>query len=1279
MTDLSNRLQSSKGLASRPFPTKPNNTNGESPVPTRDTKSSSANFDDIVESSSASCIISSSVNSGNKRQFSRQAVSQPPASNPNGNRVALPPSFNTSSPRSMNSANCLSAKSDGNHASLPARSVRSASQPGGLHKPSAESSKLPRTPPPVQKTASEDVKLTTPSRTDAHHRRYSTKPTSFPTSSLGKCDKAQGSLHTEAVRPSFGCLGSLSQPTRHARALSENHQTPREYPPPDAVESSFGCFKHPLKLGILQKTRLQTAKATPTKLAHRSKPYGLKTFAEGANPVLDIVAVHGLNGNREKTWAAGDVCWLRDFLPLEIPKARILSWGYDANTHGTLEISNDSLYYHAKNLISDLCLMRDLTKTQKRPILFIAHSLGGIVVKSALIYSDAARKGNLEKHQQIKLSTYGIFFMGTPHQGGNGVRLGRLVLNIASVFVKTDDRILKHLKHNSEWLQQLQDQYNSISRDFVTKFAYETLRTQTVLRKSIMIVPRFSAVIAGAADAESVAINADHINMVKFASREDDGYKKISGHLQLLAQEAPHAVGARWAKQIRIENAMSTAEDSEWEQRLTKMPDSANRTLASLRPEVINTRYMRISDAYTGTFEWIFKEEVTPFKTWLEYSNGVFWISGKAGSGKSTLMKYLCSHPETHDILRKWGGGDVVVASFFFWNTGVKMEKTQQGLLQSLLYQVLRRCPELIKDILPQQRIGDPLFRDLPTLWKRQELLTALKSALTHEGMRRKFCFFIDGLDEHSEDHYDLIQALKTLMWIPSLKLCVSSRPWNVFKKAYGASPERMIRLQDLTLADIAVYVKGALENDDRFLALTQEEAALRLLVKEITHRAEGVFLWVHLVTKSLLRGLTEHDDMLMLQKRLNEFPTDLEAYFQHMLDTTETVYKACTARALLLALYTHNNSLPMHVVLPVIALSYLPWELEDPNFALKTPLNPIPLNERRLRQKKSELCVNAWCRDLLEIHQSEDFPTKLVTFAHRTVKDFLDTPDMQASLFKSAGPSFRPWESLCRLNFAWLKCLDITDGDLEAVRFIFQIEAVTHLMERYEERSPIKILHQLSDAHFQALLLLTLGSRCMGVEFREPLSAATLCLGLGIYHELELFVRHELKELKEHNKFHDAQEKAFLLYCGLDPISKGHEGIFSDRANGVLSIALNLGANPNIAIFRSRSQFFSPWRKFLQDISDMPYHILKCQKHRIDDFTNILLVLLQQGADPEAIIEAHYTKNNFFRYPFADEVEDAEAEQEVRENMTARECIRWLLLQLNLTHRFPEIEKLIK
>jgi hypothetical protein len=69
-----------------------------------------------------------------------------------------------------------------------------------------------------------------------------------------------------------------------------------------------------------------------------------------------------LNGHRDKTWtAANDIHWLRDLLSTDIPNARVLCWGYDANTHGD-RVSCQYLYNHATTLVEELNLERTLTK-----------------------------------------------------------------------------------------------------------------------------------------------------------------------------------------------------------------------------------------------------------------------------------------------------------------------------------------------------------------------------------------------------------------------------------------------------------------------------------------------------------------------------------------------------------------------------------------------------------------------------------------------------------------------------------------------------------------------------------------------------------------------------------------------------------------------------------------------------------------------------------------------------------------------------------------------------
>lgn len=73
---------------------------------------------------------------------------------------------------------------------------------------------------------------------------------------------------------------------------------------------------------------------------------------------------------------------------------------------------------------------------------------------------------------------------------------------------------------------------------------------------SRQVVPRASAVVPGAADSEPVAIHADHVNMVKFESKADGGYKTVSGHLWVMAGRAGDVVGQRWDTEGRVDAGM---------------------------------------------------------------------------------------------------------------------------------------------------------------------------------------------------------------------------------------------------------------------------------------------------------------------------------------------------------------------------------------------------------------------------------------------------------------------------------------------------------------------------------------------------------------------------------------------------------------------------------------------------------------------------------------------------------------------------------------------------
>lgn len=105
-----------------------------------------------------------------------------------------------------------------------------------------------------------------------------------------------------------------------------------------------------------------------------------------------------------------------------------------------------------------------------------------------------------------------------------------------------------------------------------------------------------------------------------------------------------------------------------------------------------------------------------------------------------------------------------------------------------------------------------------------------------------------------------MIGILKRFSTASNIKLCLSSRPWEVFKDAFDADTDQRLYLQDLARSDIQAYVHCRLEENNHFVQAKAEDGRYEDLVLEIVDKAKGVFLWVFLVVRSLLDGLTYAD-----------------------------------------------------------------------------------------------------------------------------------------------------------------------------------------------------------------------------------------------------------------------------------------------------------------------------------------------------------------------------------------------------------------------------------
>ncbi|OCK77505.1 hypothetical protein K432DRAFT_304066, partial [Lepidopterella palustris CBS 459.81] len=128
-----------------------------------------------------------------------------------------------------------------------------------------------------------------------------------------------------------------------------------------------------------------------------------------------IVFIHGIQGSYEQTWGSPSFSW-PDELPREFPNARILAWNYEFILRNDFSNSITSL---AEMLIQDLINARDQYAAYQRPIIFIAYSMGGLIVKTALKMSEHAPPSIRPDVSSIIQLTRGICFFGTPQAGPN--------------------------------------------------------------------------------------------------------------------------------------------------------------------------------------------------------------------------------------------------------------------------------------------------------------------------------------------------------------------------------------------------------------------------------------------------------------------------------------------------------------------------------------------------------------------------------------------------------------------------------------------------------------------------------------------------------------------------------------------------------------------------------------------------------------------------------------------------------------------------------------------
>ncbi|KAL2044714.1 hypothetical protein N7G274_002488 [Stereocaulon virgatum] len=738
---------------------------------------------------------------------------------------------------------------------------------------------------------------------------------------------------------------------------------------------------------------------------------------EGSHEV-DIVLVHGLFGHPKNTWTydlprgwlggrssntpyttdmndeseerahkkprtshketSREVFWPQDLLPQTFPQARILAWGYDVQVEELLSSSSQaSIFHHAETLLSDLVARRNSVSDKEKPIIFIAHSLGGIVVKDALSLS------NNEKTfiSEILPATTGVVFMGTPHHGSKIASLGKIAFELSKVFLqKPNLKILRGIEVNSEVLER-------ISRSFSQVLAAGQLKVHSFREeldtKGVRIVEDFSSTI-GYLNETRGSLHANHRDMAKFSSAADVKFQRVVSVLRRWIQE-----GNKLQSTADTAPNLSPATPS--------LPNSLvleqryHECLESLNSAEARNRVQAVEVAYVETYNWLFDRKLG-LCDWLEgrTPNSIFWIQGKPGSGKSTVMKHLMNHHKTRELLGTYHGSPWLVAGYFFHDRGTLIQKSVKGFLGEILYQILRQRKELFPSMYT---VFSRLYEICDALdpvkgtnrrasindWSIGSLQEALISVGSKANYDVNVCLFVDALDEHDGNHRELLSTLSRLSQLPEnpffrLRLCLAGRPENIFKDAFHTCPG--FPIHQYTTGDIRLYAHGRIQREVSSSFTSAGENGLQDLIEDIIEKAHGVFLWVRLVVDELIEGLCEGDSIDEIKDLLSTIPAELEDLYERAIRRISRTSSSASknqkyeAYVMFKIAVCAKHPLPLMHFLAVASFS---------TTGKHTDLQGLPMDQMKRR-------LNGRSAGLLDTTGFE----REVQFIHQTVKDFM-------------------------------------------------------------------------------------------------------------------------------------------------------------------------------------------------------------------------------------------------------------------------------------------------
>ncbi|KAF2014520.1 hypothetical protein BU24DRAFT_371229, partial [Aaosphaeria arxii CBS 175.79] len=574
---------------------------------------------------------------------------------------------------------------------------------------------------------------------------------------------------------------------------------------------------------------------------------------------VDVIAISGPGDAFDSFQETdGPFMWLRDALPLDLPKARIFIYGYNIR-----DGQSDSFTTLATLGREFEIEIQNVRRTrQSRPIVFIGHGVGGLLIKEAVVQD----KKNIEGNSTAILDvTNGFLFFGVPHLGLAAGSFAKLLPNHSQLYTEG-------LKWKSVLLQQLESDFKAalgpmapeiISYLEIERSSMKNKRTDGVLELSELsrsldvIVNHLSATCGSHLQ---YPVDQNHSELVKFSSEFDILYSHVKlGLLPMALKRLDHDIRSRGPRD-------------------PPSPPLSQENIDCLRSLSFQEQDSRFNKIHVtkGTCSWFLDDLQT--RKWINNSRGLFWVKGNPGAGKSALMKSAFAQMNQMNQMKT----DELLLRFFIHGRGTFLQKSPLGTFRALLNSMLSHFPEYLSELTEQfedreKRVGS--YHEKRWDWDEKELRELMSKVLVQGTHHRSIIIFVDALDEYGEDlAKEMVRYFKDLMKDverekAQVKICFSSRHYPIL----GHDEIPAVLVENRNEKDIKLVTKD-------FLKDIKPVAKREQFEKEILRKAQGSFQWAVLVATIVREESIIGTKADRIAGKLASIPKDLDGLYTEIL-----------------------------------------------------------------------------------------------------------------------------------------------------------------------------------------------------------------------------------------------------------------------------------------------------------------------------------------------------------------------------------------------------------